>query len=63
MKATEGEHYRAVLRRTPGLSPSQRLIILLYAMLPPYRAGAVHLPGQELAAKVDMPPTVLSRMR
>ncbi|MGW7256877.1 helix-turn-helix domain-containing protein [Streptomyces sp. NPDC054834] len=63
MKAADGEYYRAVLRRTAGLSPSQRLIVLLYAMMPTDRAGAVRMTGQELAAEVDMTPTVFSRMR
>lgn len=63
MSATDGTYYRMLLRRTAGLSASQRLIVLMYAMMPTDRAGAVRMTGQQLAAEVDMTPTVFSRMR
>jgi DNA-binding MarR family transcriptional regulator len=59
----EKEQHLALLRRTAGLSPNQRLIVLLYAMVPTDRAGAVCKTGQELSDLVGLTPTMFSRIR
>ena len=52
-----------VLQRTAGMTANQRLVIMLYAMHPTDRAGAVIETGAKLAELVGMSPTVFSRTR
>jgi DNA-binding transcriptional regulator PaaX len=52
-----------VLHRTAGMTANQRLIVMLYAMHPTDRAGAVVDTGANLAKLVGMSPTVFSRTR
>jgi hypothetical protein len=52
-----------VLHRTSGMTANQRLVVMLYAMHPTDRAGAVVETGANLAKLVGMSPTVFSRTR
>jgi hypothetical protein len=52
-----------VLQRTVGMTANQRLVVMLYAMHPTDRAGAVAETGANLAKLVGMSPTVFSRTR
>jgi DNA-binding MarR family transcriptional regulator len=52
-----------VLHRTAGMTANQRLVIMLYAMHPTDRAGAVVETGAKLAELVGLSPTVFSRTR
>ncbi|MEU9314999.1 replication initiation protein, RepL2 [Streptomyces sp. NPDC048295] len=52
-----------VLHRTAGMTANQRLVVMLYAMHPTDRAGAVIETGANLAKLVGMSPTVFSRTR
>ncbi|MFF3959447.1 replication initiation protein, RepL2 [Streptomyces sp. NPDC001890] len=52
-----------VLHRTVGMTANQRLVVMLYAMHPTDRAGAVIETGANLAKLVGMSPTVFSRTR
>ncbi|MCX3061356.1 cyclic nucleotide-binding domain-containing protein [Streptomyces beihaiensis] len=52
-----------VLHRTAGMTANQRLIVMLYAMHPTDRAGAVIETATDLAKLVGMSPTVFSRTR
>jgi hypothetical protein len=52
-----------VLHRTAGMTANQRLVVMLYAMHPTDRAGAVIETGAKLAELVGMSPTVFSRTR
>jgi hypothetical protein len=52
-----------VLHRTSGMTANQRLVVMLYAMHPADRSGAVIETGANLAKLVGMSPTVFSRTR
>lgn len=52
-----------VLHRTAGMTANQRLVVMLYAMHPADRSGAVIETGVNLAKLVGMSPTVFSRTR
>ncbi|MEV7856483.1 replication initiation protein, RepL2 [Streptomyces sp. NPDC087228] len=52
-----------VLHRTVGMTANQRLVVMLYALHPTDRAGAVIETGANLASRVGMSPTVFSRIR
>lgn len=52
-----------LLQQTSGLTANQRLIVMLYAMHPTDRAGAVIETAANLAHLVGMSPTVFSRTR
>ncbi|MEU6708145.1 replication initiation protein, RepL2 [Streptomyces wuyuanensis] len=52
-----------ILQRTAGMTANQRLVVMLYAMHPTDRAGAVTETGAHLAKLVGMSPTVFSRTR
>jgi DNA-binding MarR family transcriptional regulator len=52
-----------LLQRTAGLTAGQRLVVLMYAMLANDRTGAVDMTGKELAALLNLSPTVFSRTR
>nr|WTA00827.1 replication initiation protein, RepL2 [Streptomyces sp. NBC_00857] len=52
-----------ILHRTVGMTANQRLIVMLYAMHPTDRGGAVIETGANLAKSVGMAPTVFSRTR
>ena len=52
-----------VLHRTAGMTANQRLVVMLYAVHPTDRGGAVIDTGANLAQLVGMSPTVFSRTR
>ncbi|MFE6133522.1 replication initiation protein, RepL2 [Streptomyces sp. NPDC056437] len=52
-----------VLHRTAGMTANQRLVVMLYAMHPTDRSGAIIETGAKLAKLVGMSPTVFSRTR
>ncbi|MFF9090501.1 replication initiation protein, RepL2 [Streptomyces sp. NPDC014991] len=52
-----------ILQRSAGMTANQRLVVMLYAMHPTHRGGAVIETGANLAKLVGMSPTVFSRTR
>ncbi|MEZ0069934.1 DNA-binding MarR family transcriptional regulator [Streptacidiphilus sp. MAP12-20] len=60
---TEASDIRALLRRTGELTPTQRLVVMLYALSATDRGGVVRETGRDLASQLNMTPTVFSRMR
>ncbi|EDY48707.1 RepC2 [Streptomyces clavuligerus] len=52
-----------LLQRTAGMTANQRLVVMLYAMHPADRSGAVVETAAGLAQLVGMSPTVFSRTR
>ncbi len=58
------EDVKAMLKRTADLPPNQRVVVLLYAASRQNeRTGAVMATGQDLAAEIDMNPSLFSRLR
>lgn len=60
---TRSSDYKALLCRTGDLTPTQRLIVMLYALSASDRSGVVRETGQDLAEQLSMTPTVFSRVR
>ncbi|WP_081241053.1 replication initiation protein, RepL2 [Streptomyces viridosporus] len=52
-----------LLQRTAGMTANQRLVVMLYALHPTDRAGAVLETAANLAELVGMSPSVFSRTR
>ncbi|MHC0433513.1 replication initiation protein, RepL2 [Streptomyces sp. O3] len=52
-----------LLQRTAGMTANQRLVVMLYAVHPADRSGAVIETAAELAKLVGLSPTVFSRTR
>jgi hypothetical protein len=52
-----------LLEKTAGMTANQRLIVMLYALHPTGRSGAVLETAANLAALVGMAPPVFSRTR
>ncbi|MGW3313878.1 replication initiation protein, RepL2 [Streptomyces sp. NPDC001073] len=52
-----------LLEKTAGMTANQRLVVMLYALHPTDRSGAVLKTAAELAKLVGMSPTVFSRTR
>ncbi len=55
--------YMELLQKTAGLTANQRLIVMLYALLAPERDGTVRKTAAQLAALLNLSPTVFSRLR
>lgn len=57
------EALRAIFRTSQKLTPSQRLVLILYRTYKPDSQGIVRVTAQEMAETIGMIPTVFSRER
>jgi DNA-binding MarR family transcriptional regulator len=65
MNSRSPDACRAVLCRSgqEGLTPAQRIVVMLYCLSESDRAGVVVQTGQDLARQAGMSPTTFSRVR
>ncbi|MGW1374473.1 replication initiation protein, RepL2 [Streptomyces sp. NPDC002446] len=63
MSSDDKQKNLELLEKTAGMTANQRLVVMLYALHPTDRSGAVLTTAAELAKLVGMAPTVFSRTR
>lgn len=64
MQIDSREDVRKLMRLTSGLAPNQRMVVMLYAAHDQDpSSGAVPMDAKELAAEINMDPSLFSRLR
>ncbi|MFD5437361.1 replication initiation protein, RepL2 [Kitasatospora sp. NPDC127067] len=64
MQINSREDVRKIMRLTSALAPNQRQVVMLYASHDQDpSSGAVPLDAKELAAEINMDPSLFSRLR